>query len=125
MTTSKLTGRLARWSLLLQEYEFEIQHKLGVENVVVDCCSRFPLPSIEDAFRDQGEELGVLWSAAAGVANHGAEDFASSPATYFAFHQAAPAAATVPQGPPLSSTLPSSSSAPSPLAATFGVTNRF
>ena len=24
MTTSNLTGRLARWSLLLQEYKFEI-----------------------------------------------------------------------------------------------------
>ena len=60
MTTSNLTGRLARWSLLLHEYEFEIRHKLGVENVVADCFSRFPLPSTEDAFRDQRKKLGVL-----------------------------------------------------------------
>ena len=53
--------------------------------MVADSCNRFPLLSIEDAFRDQQEELGVLWSAAAGVAYQGAEDFASSPATYFAF----------------------------------------
>ena len=85
-----------------------------MENVVAKCCSRFPLPSIEDAFRDQREELGVLWSAGTGVAYQGVEDYATSPATYFAFHQAAFPTATVPQGPPLSSTLPSSSFAPSP-----------
>ena len=46
MTTSRLTGRLARWSLILQEYDFTIQHTPRVENVVADYCSRFPLASL-------------------------------------------------------------------------------
>ena len=30
MTTEKLTGKLARWSLLLQEYDFTVEHRKGV-----------------------------------------------------------------------------------------------
>ena len=46
------TGRLARWSLLLQGYTFEILHKPGKEHIVPDVLSRIPhppvLPSEED-----------------------------------------------------------------------------
>ena len=49
MTTSKLTGKLARWSLLLQEYDFTVEHRKGVENTNADCLSRYPLPSDADA----------------------------------------------------------------------------
>ena len=45
MTTTKLTGKLARWSLLLQENDFTVQHRKGVENTNADCLSRYPLPS--------------------------------------------------------------------------------
>ena len=45
MTTQKLTGKLARWSLLLQEYDFVVTHRAGVENMNADCLSRYPLPS--------------------------------------------------------------------------------
>ena len=45
MTTTKLTGKLARWSLLLQEYDFTVEHRKGVENTNADCLSRYPLPS--------------------------------------------------------------------------------
>ena len=45
MTTQKLTGKLARWSLLLQEYDFTVEHRAGVENTNADCLSRYPLPS--------------------------------------------------------------------------------
>ena len=31
MTTQKLTGKMARWSLLLQEYDFTLQHRAGVD----------------------------------------------------------------------------------------------
>ena len=37
MTTTKLTGKLARWSLLLQKYDFTVEHRKGVENTNVDC----------------------------------------------------------------------------------------
>ena len=49
MTTTKLTGKLARWSLLLQEYDFTVEHRKGVENTNADCLSRYPLPSDADA----------------------------------------------------------------------------
>ena len=49
MTTTKLTGKLARWSLLLQEYDFTVEHRKGVGNTNADCLSRYPLPSDADA----------------------------------------------------------------------------
>ena len=45
MTTTKLTGKLARWSLLLLEYDFTVEHRKGVENTIADCLSRYSLPS--------------------------------------------------------------------------------
>ena len=34
--------KLLRWSLVLQEYDFEIEHKHGEKNVNVDALSRMP-----------------------------------------------------------------------------------
>ena len=42
MQTNKTTGKLARWSLLLQEYDLQVVHKRGVLNTNADCLSRFP-----------------------------------------------------------------------------------
>lgn len=42
MTLKDLSGRLARWSLLLQAYDFNIEHRKGSENVVADMLSRSP-----------------------------------------------------------------------------------
>ena len=49
MTTQKLTDKMARWSLPLQEYDFTVQHRAGVDNTNADCLSRFPLVSKENA----------------------------------------------------------------------------
>ena len=49
MTTQNLTGKLARWSLLLQEYDFQVEHRAGTANTNADCLSRYPLESTEDA----------------------------------------------------------------------------
>ena len=35
-----LTGKLARWMLLLQEFDFAIQHRSGVHHAVADFLSR-------------------------------------------------------------------------------------
>ena len=45
MTMQKLSGKLARWSLLLQEYDFTVKHRAGTDNTNVDCLSRYPLQS--------------------------------------------------------------------------------
>ena len=60
MTTQKLTGKLARWSLLLQEYDFHVEHRAGTANTNADYLSRYPLESTEDApelERTKGEVL--------------------------------------------------------------------
>lgn len=40
------TGRLARWSLLLQMYDFEIRHRPGIKNGNADALSRRPYTQI-------------------------------------------------------------------------------
>ena len=45
MTTQTLTGKMARRSLLLQEYDFTVQHRAGVDNTNGDGLSRFPVAS--------------------------------------------------------------------------------
>ena len=51
-----MTGKLARWTLLLQEFEFEIIHQPGVQHAVADCLSRLELGEsgigVKDDFRD-------------------------------------------------------------------------
>ncbi|GAQ92009.1 hypothetical protein KFL_009030040, partial [Klebsormidium nitens] len=69
LTNSKLTGKLARWALLLSEFDFEVKHKPGVDNEM-DCLSRYPRESQEDStgVRQKGElesESAPVWSAAA------------------------------------------------------------
>jgi hypothetical protein len=44
----KLTKMLARWALILQEYDFQVVHRLGVANFDADGLSQNPCTSQED-----------------------------------------------------------------------------
>jgi len=48
MESDKLTGKLARWAFILQEYDFQMVHKPGVTNLDADGLSRNPCTSQED-----------------------------------------------------------------------------
>jgi hypothetical protein len=51
MESDKLTGKLVRWALLLQEYDFEVVHRAGIANLDADGLSRNPSPLDEDLTR--------------------------------------------------------------------------
>lgn len=46
MSNKELSGRLARWSLLLQSYTFDIEHRQGSKNIVPDILSRYDIDEI-------------------------------------------------------------------------------
>ncbi len=48
MTNDKLTGKLARWALILQEYEFKVIHRPSITHQNADTMSRRPLITSED-----------------------------------------------------------------------------
>ncbi|PTQ43569.1 hypothetical protein MARPO_0024s0079, partial [Marchantia polymorpha] len=48
MESDKLTGKLALWALILQEYNFQVVHRPGVANLDANGLSRNPCTSQED-----------------------------------------------------------------------------
>jgi len=53
MSNNKLTSKLARWALILQEYEFKVIHQHGITHLNADTMSRRPLTTSEDFFKSQ------------------------------------------------------------------------
>ena len=55
-----LTCRLARWMLLLQEFDFHIQHRPGVQSVVADYLSRLESGEPTDSTYDDLPDTGLF-----------------------------------------------------------------
>ncbi|KAH8238756.1 hypothetical protein KR032_001286, partial [Drosophila birchii] len=43
------TGRIARWALELQQYQYDVHYRRGAQNLVADALSRQPLPVAQQA----------------------------------------------------------------------------
>ena len=43
-----MTGKIARWTLLLQEFEFDIFHRPGVQHAIADYLSRLESGEVGD-----------------------------------------------------------------------------
>jgi hypothetical protein len=48
MTNDKFTGKLARWVLILQEYEFKVIHQPGIIHQNANTMSRRPFTTFKD-----------------------------------------------------------------------------
>ena len=53
ISKASLTGKIARWTLLLQEFEFNIFHQPGVQHAVADYLSRLESGKVGDGVRDE------------------------------------------------------------------------
>eukprot|EP00974_Lingulodinium_polyedra_P020121 1944386-Lingulodinium_polyedra.AAC.1 len=45
MTNTNLTGKLARWAMIIQEYHMTIVHRAGKDHVNADVLSRYAMPT--------------------------------------------------------------------------------
>jgi hypothetical protein len=62
MTNNNLIGKLARWVLIFQEYEFKVIHQPSITHQNVDTMSQRPLTTSEDFLevrQDFDQILGV------------------------------------------------------------------
>jgi hypothetical protein len=48
MTNDKLIGKLTRWVLILQEYEFKVIHRLDITHQNANTMSQRPLTAFEN-----------------------------------------------------------------------------
>ena len=60
MTTPNLTGQQARWALMLQAFDFTIQHRPGVRHQNADVPSRFPQVTTVDVTGARLDEEGEV-----------------------------------------------------------------
>lgn len=62
---SDISPKVARWALMLEEFEYEVEHRAGTRLKHVDALSRYPVMTIEDKLtpmirKQQDEEERIL-----------------------------------------------------------------
>jgi hypothetical protein len=60
VSKASLTGKLARWTLLLQEYEFDIVHRPGAQHAVADYLSRLESGEAPAGVADDFPDAGIM-----------------------------------------------------------------
>ena len=72
METRDLTGRLARWSLKLQEYTFEVRYRPGASNANADALSRLPVlnSDVLPVLRDRSNDSSLRYPSDSHVTVH-------------------------------------------------------
>jgi hypothetical protein len=60
VSKASLTGKLARWTLLLQEYEFDIVHGPGAQHSVADYLSRLESGEAPAGVADDFPDAGIM-----------------------------------------------------------------
>lgn len=65
MSKRDLSTRIARWALQLDEFDYDIEHRMGSKMQHVDALSRFPIMLVEKSNvlvqvrRSQGEDVEI------------------------------------------------------------------
>ncbi|CAM5077366.1 unnamed protein product [Eretmochelys imbricata] len=59
--------RIAKWSARLLSFNYELEYKLGNQNVVADCLSRLPLPSPDGTPEDEDVVAALITSTLTAV----------------------------------------------------------
>ena len=61
VSKQELTGKLARWTLLLQEFEFDILHRPGVQHAIADYLSRLDSGEEGTGVKDDFPDAHLFW----------------------------------------------------------------
>ena len=61
VSKQELIGKLARWTLLLQKFEFDILHRLGVQHVVADYLSQLEWGEAGTGVKDDFPDGQLFW----------------------------------------------------------------
>ena len=77
MKARDLNGQYARWQMMLQEHDFEIEHRAGVKHNNADVLSRFPMAHTHDRTGTQFDPDPVAGRGGGGhIATHLREEVA-------------------------------------------------
>ena len=57
VSKASVTGKIARWTLLLQEFEFDIYHRPGVQHVIANYLSQLESGEVGDGVHNEFSDV--------------------------------------------------------------------